>query len=82
MNGILTSELEITNISKFGFWILTNKEELFVSFEYFPWFKNATIEKIINIQMEHEGHFYWPDLDIDLSYNAIKSPKDYPLVSK
>ncbi len=80
MSGILTLEVEVTNISKFGFWLLVNNEELFVSFELFPWFRNASVDKIFNVQVLHETHFYWPDLDIDLSYNSLKSPEQFPLV--
>ena len=58
--------LEITNISRHGFWLFYEKNEYFVPFEKFPWFKNADLDKIFNVQLEGAGHFYWPDLDVDL----------------
>jgi hypothetical protein len=32
-------EVEVTNVSKHGFWLLLGDEELFVPFSEFPWFK-------------------------------------------
>jgi hypothetical protein len=28
------------------------------------------------------GHYYWPDLDVDLSLSIIRDPKRYPLTAK
>ena len=37
------SDIEITNISQHGFWILVDEKEYFLPFESFLWFKNARI---------------------------------------
>ena len=42
------SAVEITNISNNGVWLLTGDKELFMSYEDFPWFKDAPIGKILN----------------------------------
>jgi len=73
--------LEITNISQHGFWLFYGEHEYFVPFEKFPWFKNADLEKIFNVHLECPGHFYWPDLDIDLSEKILNSPEKFRLVS-
>lgn len=78
-NSILS---EVLNISQHGFWLYANKEELFLPFEYFPWFKEARISAVLNVQLLHGHHFYWPDLDVDLELDSIKSPEKYPLVYK
>jgi hypothetical protein len=44
------SGAEVTNISGHGFWLLLGDEELFVSFKEFPWFKNASISEILNVE--------------------------------
>ena len=44
MPGSVTSEAEVTNISRHGFWMLLGDEELLLSFEQFPWFKRASVE--------------------------------------
>ena len=73
---------EITNISQHGFWILLEQKEYFLSFEQFPWFKNANINQITNLQLLHKTHLYWPQLDVDLSLAIIEHPEKYKLISK
>ena len=80
--GKSTSKPEITNISEHGFWILLNGREFFLPFEQFPWFKNANISQITNVELWHGSHLYWPDLDVDLSRNIIEHPEKYKLISK
>jgi uncharacterized protein DUF2442 len=82
MLGKRISAVEVTNISKHGFWLLLANEELFVSFKEFPWFKGASISEILNIEWPQHHHLYWPDLDVDVSVESIRQPEDFPLVSK
>jgi hypothetical protein len=82
MLGNHTSVFELTNVSKHGFWILLVDEELHLPFEYFPWFRSATIEQISAIVWPSETRLYWPMLDIDLSIESIRHPENFPLVSK
>ncbi len=42
MPGAAISEVEVSNISKHGFWLLLDGDELFLPFREFPWFKKAT----------------------------------------
>ncbi len=81
MPGNDISEVEVTNISKHCFWLLLRGEELAVPFADFPWFKDATIEQISDVQWPSADHLYWPKLDIDLSVRSIRNPGNYPLVS-
>ena len=76
------SQPEVLNISQHGFWIYVNQEELFLPFVNFPWFKEANISAILNVQLFNNHHLYWPDLDIDLKLESIKSPESYPLIYK
>ena len=77
--GKSTSEAEITNISSNGVWLLSGDRELFMPYEDFPWFKDAPVGKILNVTQPSEGHFYWPDLDIDLTVDIIEHPERFPL---
>ena len=81
MPGIVTSEVEVTNISKHCFWVLLGNEELAIPFTEFPWFKDATVEQISEVQWPSANHLYWPKLDIDLSVESIRNPENFPLVS-
>lgn len=70
-----------TEISAFGIWILINDAEMFLSFDKFPWFADAPVKKILNVETPYPNHLYWPDLDVDLSTEIIMNPENYPLVS-
>ncbi|MEL6820924.1 MAG: DUF2442 domain-containing protein [Calditrichota bacterium] len=78
--GTSISKVEVLNISKHGFWLYVKGKEYFLAFEYFPWFKNASITSILNVEILHSVHLYWPDLDVDLEIDCLKHPEKYPLV--
>ncbi len=80
--GICTSPVEVTNISRHGFWLLLENEELFLPFSDFPWFQNVPIDNILNVELPSAGHLYWPDLDVDLDLESVRHPKKLPLVSR
>ena len=80
--GASILEVEVTNISKHGFWLLLGDEELFVSFSEFPWFKDAPVAKLMNVERPQPHHLYWPDLDVDLAVDSIRHPEQFPLVSR
>ena len=82
MPGTVTSEAEVTHVSKHGLWLLLGDEELLLPFEKFPWFKKATIEQLEQVQRPAPDHLYWPQLDVDLSVQSIRTPDAFPLVSK
>ena len=81
MPGISTSIAEVTHVSKHGFWLLLDEEELLVPFEEFPWFRKATIEQLSDVLWPTLDHLYWPQLDVDLSVQSIRDPANFPLVS-
>lgn len=79
--GINTSEVEITNISSHGIWLLSHGVERFLSYEDFPWFKDQPVKSIINVLEPRPGHLYWPDIDVDLCVESIDHPERFPLKS-
>lgn len=82
MLGASISEVEVSMASNKGFWLLLGKEELFVPYNEFPWFKNATIEEISSIEWPTPDHLYWPLIDVDLSVESIRNPSKFPLRSR
>ncbi len=80
MPGVVISGAEVTNISANGFWVLLGGEELAIPFALFPWFKNATIASIYNVETHHGTQLHWPDLDVDLELESLQNPNQYPLV--
>lgn len=78
-HGVATSDVEVTNISAHGLWMLISGKELFLQFELFPWFRNAPSAEIFNVEQPRPGHLYWPGLDIDLAVESIEAPEKFPL---
>ena len=82
MPGKNTSNVELSNVSPHGLWLLIAEKEYFLSFKEFPWFAEASIRQLSNVELPSPHHLYWPDLDVDLSVESIEHPDLYPLVSK
>ena len=80
--GPNTSPVEVTNVSTHGFWIFIRERELFIAFRNFPWFKEASIRAITQVELPSPHHLYWPELDVDLAVESIEHPEKYPLVSQ
>ncbi len=74
--------IEVTNISGHGLWILADDREFFLPYDQFPWFKDKTISDITNVKSFGGSHLYWENLDIDLSLDMIEHPERYPLIDK
>jgi hypothetical protein len=80
--GAVTSAVEVTNMDRFGLWILAQEKEYFLPYEHYPWFRDAKVDQILNVQLLHEDHLHWPELDVDLSIESLDQPDNYPLVYK
>jgi len=64
-----------------GVWMIAHDKELFLSYENFPWFKDQAVKTIVNVEELSPGHFYWPDIDVDLTNEMIEDPECFPLVA-
>ncbi|MBL7092748.1 DUF2442 domain-containing protein [candidate division KSB1 bacterium] len=82
MHGEIISTMEVTNISIHGFWLYINGKEYFLPFADFPWFKNAKVSDIFDVELLHKKHLYWKKLDVDLDLKSIENPDLYPMVYK
>ncbi len=81
-HGNSTLAVEVTNITTHGVWLLAHNKELFMPYDYFPWFKDQAVKSIINVEEQSSGHFYWPDIDVDLTEEIIEHPERFPLKAK
>ena len=43
---------------------------MFVVFRDFPWFKEASIQAITQVELPSPHHLYWPELDVDLAVES------------
>jgi hypothetical protein len=78
--GTNTLSAEVTNISAHGFWVLVQEKEYFLDYEHNPWFRQATIDQLLNVRLLHRTHLFWPDLDVDLEVQSLDNPEHYPLL--
>ena len=80
--GKSISDVEIQNISRIGIWLFVNGREYFLSYDEYPWFKDAKISEICNVTLHHGIHLHWSDLDVDLELESLDHPEKYPLIYK
>lgn len=75
------SAVEITHISSHGLWLLVGRQEFFMSYNEFPWFKNQPVNAILAVEEVSCGHFFWPMIDVDLTLAIIENPERFPLMA-
>jgi len=63
-----------------GLWLLLGDKEYFLSYAEFPWFRKATLEQIINVEVLNGHHLHWPELDVDLCLESLAAPESFPLI--
>ena len=73
--GAATSAVEVTNISEHGFWILLGEEELYLPFDRFPWFRDAPVAKIGDVELVSSDHLYRGTSKPSPSYEIFFSPR-------
>jgi hypothetical protein len=78
--GASTLRAEVTNIDRFGFWLLVNDKEYFLPYEDFPWFRQAKVDQILDVELLHGDHLHWPQLDVDLCLESLSEPAAFPLI--
>jgi hypothetical protein len=76
----LEPEVGIANINRFGFRVHVNERQYFLPFPDFPWFRSATVDQILKVELQNGDHLRWPELDVDLCLDSIENPESYPLV--
>jgi hypothetical protein len=79
-DGMNTSIVELSNVSAHGIWLLIDDGELFLPYDEFPWFRDATIAQLSSIERPTSDALRWPDLDVDLAIDSIEHPDRYPLI--
>jgi len=80
--GTVISPIELTQVTDLGLQIRTRSGEFFLSFEDFPWFIDAPVTALRNVEEPAPGHFHWPELDVDLTDDMMAHPERFPLKSR
>ena len=81
--GIGTSDRpEVARVLANGFWLRLRRDDLFIAFRDFPWFRDASVAEIFDVRSPVAGHLRWPRLDVDLEVESIRRPHRFPLISR
>ena len=80
LSGVVTSPCEVTNISRFGFWLVIDDREYFVPFADYPAFCTTTVAQIYAVEHIAPDLLCWPALEVDIDLRALEHPEAFPLV--
>ncbi len=78
----MSTSIRVENITPWGIWLFMKEKEYFLDFDEYPSFKEQRVNDIQNVQLIHDDHLYWPELDIDLELDNFENPEKYPLKSR
>lgn len=53
-----STSIGICNITSQGIWLLAHDEELFLSYQDFPWFMEQPVKAIFNVQEPMPNHLH------------------------
>jgi len=79
-NTLAVIKTEVTNISPFGIWVLTNDREYFISYKDYPVFETASIKQVANVTADFSGNLHWEELDADIELESLENQENYPLI--
>jgi hypothetical protein len=76
------SSVNVHSIIKTGIILEVNGEEYFLPYKTNPWFENASVSDIFNVEMCGKESVRWDSLDVDLAIESFIHPEKYPLITK
>jgi hypothetical protein len=80
VSGKNTLAYEVTNISRYGFWLLINDREYFISYSHYPEFLEMNIKEIFDVRSIDLIQFHWSAKDIDIDIESLEKPEVFPLI--
>ncbi len=82
MPGTATLPVEVVQLTPNGVWLAYGNREFLLDHDQFPWFREATAKEVFNVSEVAPGHFYWPEIDVDLDLERIEHPNRFPLIAR
>ena len=73
---------KVLTITSGGVLIEIEEGEFFLPYSRVPWFKNAPVSDVLNVEMSGKRSIRWNKLDVDLEIESLLHPEKYPLVAK
>ena len=77
MDGTTTAE--VTRINARGILLFIGGKEYYLSYDRFPWFRNARVLDVLNVTMPDEKSLRWDAIDVDLEIDSITHRERYPI---
>jgi hypothetical protein len=77
-----SAEVEVLGLTPHALWLLVGGREVMLDFASFPWFADASVGEVCDVELLHGHHLHWPRLDVDLHLDSIEHPERFPLVSR
>ncbi len=78
MSPINTAEVTIINAR--GILLYIRGKEYYLSYDRYPWFKDAKVSEVLDVTMPDEDSLRWESMDIDLEIDSIIHPERYPVI--
>ena len=48
--------VEVSHISQHGIWLMLGDREMFLLYDKFPWFKDASVSAVLDVQLPQPHH--------------------------
>lgn len=66
------SGVAVTNISQHGIWLLSTDKELFIPFNEYPRFREASVAKIFHVEQPTPSMLHWPHLGMTVALESLR----------
>ena len=74
--------VEVTGISRKGLILMVRGKEYALPYSRFPWFEQARVNDVFDVEMRGRSRIRWEALDVDLSLSILENPDAYPLTAR
>ena len=74
--------VEVTGISRKGLILMVRGKEYALPYSRFPWFEQARVSDVFDVEMRGRSRIRWEALDVDLSLSILENPDAYPLTAR
>ena len=74
--------VEVTGISRKGLILMVRGKEYALPYSQFPWFEQARVSDVFDVEMRGRSRIRWEALDVDLSLSILENPDAYPLTAR
>jgi hypothetical protein len=66
-------------ITKSGILLSIPEGEFFLPYSQYPWFREAKVSDVLQVELLGDDDLRWEALDVDLEVESIIHPERYPL---